>query len=555
MRISNEKQGDKMALLEDILQLQYIQGLDLLTVPQTIDNKEVSSVDITETPDIEHYVNEGTLILTTAMIFQENQQGLIPFIDSLIRSKVAGLAIKTNRFLNGHINQEVIDYSNQHNFPIINIPEKYPLGPLLHQLSNFIWDRRQEEIVFALDIQGKFSNLILNNASIEQTLNEFSKSIQCPVLLLDPFKERIAHSRHYKYHRDDLETIVQHIQHQFKNQTIPDDYALISIDSESSINVSISPLHIFKHYPHYLLVLSPESMPYPISHFVIEQASLVISFILYKNNDMTKLYHETISNYFLDYFQQNNTDATHQQFLTEKLGLRLSDYYQAISINESEHTDLMAYSIKLQEKYLLLSLWLEKHLNAYFNNAILIEQPNELYPIIILQERVPHLEKTLTQLNQDISKNIDIRLQYNMTQPVDNVEDLSDIINQANIAYKHRLKEQLKDTFYYYSDSVLSHLFHSLDSHDIQYFCKNILKELAYPDNEEHMELRKTLKIYLDNQCETTATANLLFIHRNTVNYRIEKCEKILGRNIRHPKNSLEIRLALKFSEKKLYHC
>ncbi|MEH7435822.1 helix-turn-helix domain-containing protein, partial [Bacillus thuringiensis] len=47
-------------------------------------------------------------------------------------------------------------------------------------------------------------------------------------------------------------------------------------------------------------------------------------------------------------------------------------------------------------------------------------------------------------------------------------------------------------------------------------------------------------------------TAKRLFLHRNTVIYRLEKCEEILGRNIKDPNETLQLRIA--FRIKPLIH-
>ncbi|MGW9985807.1 DNA-binding PucR family transcriptional regulator [Staphylococcus cohnii] len=53
----------------------------------------------------------------------------------------------------------------------------------------------------------------------------------------------------------------------------------------------------------------------------------------------------------------------------------------------------------------------------------------------------------------------------------------------------------------------------------------------------------------MDNQCDITKTADKIFIHRNTVKYRINKCSNMIGTNIEDPVHSLNIRIALYVSE------
>ncbi|MDU4029280.1 MAG: helix-turn-helix domain-containing protein, partial [Enterococcus faecalis] len=47
-----------------------------------------------------------------------------------------------------------------------------------------------------------------------------------------------------------------------------------------------------------------------------------------------------------------------------------------------------------------------------------------------------------------------------------------------------------------------------------------------------------------------TKTANALYLHRNTIKYRMNQCEKLLGTSIQEPETSLLLRVALELSEK-----
>ena len=120
---------------------------------------------------------------------------------------------------------------------------------------------------------------------------------------------------------------------------------------------------------------------------------------------------------------------------------------------------------------------------------------------------------------------------------------------QAKFTYNERQKNGINDTVLYYKDNGFEQLFNHLDQNEIIYFCKAVLKDLAYPADSSKADLRKTLDTYLKNQGEITQTSNELFIHRNTVNYRINRCEELLSVKVNSPEASLNIRLALELSK------
>ncbi|WP_421384047.1 PucR family transcriptional regulator [Bacillus salacetis] len=60
----------------------------------------------------------------------------------------------------------------------------------------------------------------------------------------------------------------------------------------------------------------------------------------------------------------------------------------------------------------------------------------------------------------------------------------------------------------------------------------------------EDEELRKTIKTYLENQSNTSQTAKVLFMHRNSVQYRIDKFIERIGIDIKTFQGALTVYLA-----------
>ena len=60
--------------------------------------------------------------------------------------------------------------------------------------------------------------------------------------------------------------------------------------------------------------------------------------------------------------------------------------------------------------------------------------------------------------------------------------------------------------------------------------------------------LLKTLKVWFENHCDHTKTAELLHIHRNTLRYRIDKVAQATALDIRHYDQKVMLYLALHLS-------
>jgi sugar diacid utilization regulator len=76
-------------------------------------------------------------------------------------------------------------------------------------------------------------------------------------------------------------------------------------------------------------------------------------------------------------------------------------------------------------------------------------------------------------------------------------------------------------------------------------FAQTLLAPLAAHDARRGSDLIPTLRVWLRTGCSTTATAEELVVHRNTVGYRLGRIEQLTGRTLRGVDTRLELQLAL----------
>lgn len=540
-----------MKTLTDILKAPRFSDLTLLTKGVATE-VIITSVEITETPDIANFTSTDTLLLTTAMYYKNRQYELKELINSLTKVGVAGLVIKLGRFID-EVDEDVIRYAQKKNFPLLSIPGTKPLGAEMQKLSSFINNTKTEQISYALDIQKQFSNLIINDAPLDKIITELGNILCCPVLLLNPFKEVLAHSKDFEQIKITDSSLIEQLMDltSFKQKSTT---RFVQMDAQTKVEVAIFPIKSNNYFPYYLVVLSPEKIPYPVSEFTIEQALLILSFVLLKNEKIEASQKQIKSDYFYNLVERQEhkiTDTKRWMAYDIHFGIRFSHFYQIIYVslkNEGEH----AHYVKLnEEKMNLAYLWLNDKLSEYFEDAVIFPEKNSHNLVILLQNKVDldKVGETLGIVNQLLLQRLPIEIVFSCGQACENFDKISTSLVEAKLMFEERRSKDIDDLFIAYRPKGILNLFDNLHDDEIKYFCEHILKELAYPVDPMYQELRKTLKTFLDNQCEITKTANTLFVHRNTVKYRIDNCESILGMKVNVPKNSLNLRLALELSE------
>jgi purine catabolism regulator len=94
--------------------------------------------------------------------------------------------------------------------------------------------------------------------------------------------------------------------------------------------------------------------------------------------------------------------------------------------------------------------------------------------------------------------------------------------------------------------SVHRLLFQMQGQRELQRFCEETIGQLVEYDKKHNSMLVKTLSIYFENLGNLTQTADALYIHRNTLQYRMDRIADIAKIDIDNPDTRLAVQLALK---------
>ena len=541
-----------MKILAEVLALPRFSDLQLLSSHSNL-TQPLESVEITETPDVADFIPKNVMILTTAMIYKDDQEKLKPFIDSLKQAECTALGIKVGRFLD-EISPEIVAYASAVDLPLIKIPSTQPLGGLLHEIVGYLRDSKTEQMSVAFDIQKRFSTLLMQDVDATRFIAEFAKILNAPIILLSPWQQVIAHSNYFYGNQKSAEFFIKQLSKDHFQQ-LAQEKKIFRLQDERQENIQVAgfPIRVNDYFPYYLLVLSPEQIPYPISEFAIDQAILVLTFMLFKNQKIAESF-EHLKTDFLDRLLDTHQEALskHQNWLELWKNYRLinSDYYQlaiVYGVTKPENETHIRYQ---QAEGQLIFQWLKEQLPEILPDVALFKLKNQNKSILIFQSKKNDHLMILHNLAERLQQALPITIRFALGNAYENLEDLPNSYIEASSTLEASLHAQKPATVQLFHPKGLAGLFEKIGTEDVEYFCQQQLKELAYPTEPTLQELRKTLKVFLDFNCEITKTANALYLHRNTIKYRMNQCEKLLDTSIQEPETSLLLRVALELSEK-----
>lgn len=541
-----------MKILAEVLALPRFSDLQLLSSHSNL-TQPLESVEITETPDVADFIPKNVMILTTAMIYKDDQEKLKPFIDSLKQAECTALGIKVGRFLD-EISPEIVAYASAVDLPLIKIPSTQPLGGLLHEIVGYLRDSKTEQMSVAFDIQKRFSTLLMQDVDATRFIAEFAKILNAPIILLSPWQQVIAHSNYFYGNQKSAEFFIEQLSKDHFQQ-LAQEKKIFRLQDERQENIQVAgfPIRVNDYFPYYLLVLSPEQIPYPISEFAIDQAILVLTFMLFKNQKIAESF-EHLKTDFLDRLLDTHQEALskHQNWLELWKNYRLinSNYYQlaiVYGVTKPENETHIRYQ---QAEGQLIFQWLKEQLPEILPDVALFKLKNQNKSILIFQSKKNDHLMILQNLAERLQQALPITIRFALGNAYENLEDLPNSYIEASSTLEASLHAQKPATVQLFHPKGLAGLFEKIGTEDVEYFCQQQLKELAYPTEPTLQELRKTLKVFLDFNCEITKTANALYLHRNTIKYRMNQCEKLLDTSIQEPETSLLLRVALELSGK-----
>lgn len=176
--------------------------------------------------------------------------------------------------------------------------------------------------------------------------------------------------------------------------------------------------------------------------------------------------------------------------------------------------------------------------DAYF--VILLQ-----FPASIEEPAKQFIEEKLEEFQQKAFSNLKVSLSFGVGHFATDITDIPITYKESVEAWEHGFDLYHHKFINFYEAKQLKELIRLIPEQNLQKFYENTLRSLSYPKSKDEEDLVNTLIVYLDHHCEIAITAKKLYVHRNTVKYRIAKCEEILNYSVHDSENSLHLRMAL----------
>lgn len=155
----------------------------------------------------------------------------------------------------------------------------------------------------------------------------------------------------------------------------------------------------------------------------------------------------------------------------------------------------------------------------YLQNATLVVYENQLI-ILIKNDDVVKINKLEEFL---LSK----KLYLGISDIFIDLYDFQDAFLQAKNALKYQALIPYQNHIIFYDCVKEYHIYSSMSSKQLLHFCHPAIIKLNQYDELHHTDYTNTLYLFLINHKSIQETSSRLYVHRNTIIYRVEKIKEI----------------------------
>ncbi|WP_225753358.1 PucR family transcriptional regulator ligand-binding domain-containing protein [Actinotalea sp. Marseille-Q4924] len=172
-----------MVTVREIMTLAPLHGTYVLAGASGLD-RVVTGVNVMEVPDIEEYVKEGELLLTTAYPVRDRPERLVELLPVLRARGLAGLAIKPLRYLE-RLPDRLAQQADALGFPVLIVPDGTSFNEVIGSVLAVVLAEYGAEPARTEAIRERLTGIALSGGGLEEIARTLAGALDRSVTIVD----------------------------------------------------------------------------------------------------------------------------------------------------------------------------------------------------------------------------------------------------------------------------------------------------------------------------------------------------------------------------------
>lgn len=502
------------------------------------ESRIVKSVNVMDAPDIADWTKSGEMLFTTAFAMKDNPQETVNLLRKLNDRGAAGLGIKLGRFWT-ELPQIVVEEADRLHFPIIEMPFQFTFSDQMNALFNAEYRRNTHLLQTVLEKQKKLMQFGLKQDNMLSMFGLISDILGYPMAVVGARGQILYNTSTWNH-----EQLAQNWPSKRK-------FGWVYAGKDRAYRVG---LYQQEDEPLGHLIIIPDVVLLAnVEEGLFQQAADILTFHMsYTFRSHVEASAERDIQKNLVRYLEKGTSL--EEFLeqAEARGLFIfTGAYQCV-ISKSRPESLV--EDKPQEKLKKLKQNVESHAKSGLLRGHHFVLKDLMFSIYSTTQADGFPEEELSQLLtkyagdagcMEEAGEIVFYSSAMKLKPTALREAYMECVETQRMA----TKLELPDRVLHFETIEFAHLFQNVSSTMMEDYCAKILRPLLEKDPEYSQEMIRTLEVFIRNDGQVSEAAKQLFIHRNTVTYRLEKISDLLQVDFKKVNDLLKLKAVFLFRQ------
>ena len=489
-------------------------------------DREVKRITVAELPDILDWLMGGELVCTTGYFLVDDVELQTKWIARMNEKGIAALILKPDRFL-GSIPEEMIRLADACDFPIISMPKETKWPTVIANVMDIIISMQNEQLSILFKSHNALTQMLFSLKPPEIIVREIASQSQAPVVLMDRSMELIS-SVYDGEENGDLwarfsSEWLARLKGEIRNCTAENEVHFFPTDNRewSVEGVYITPIIADIHHFGWLLVMATEDSDERFLSEFVRSSAIILSL--------------SFLNRYTPFILETTEKARYIGMLSGEINVPEKEFAEAsniLGLTANRKTQIVV--VKLNEEISQFAFkQIQSIARSYDNQVTVLLSQNQL---VFFLHPPAHIgdDNTLAQSVQmveqialywkDVSGGWFVGFSHVFRCTESN---LKEAYNEAVICLKKA--ERTGQNMVSYKNLGLDKLYALIpDQRKLMHLSASLLQPLQQYDKKNHTQMQETLYAYLRNNRNKTLTSQELYIHQNTLSYRLDRIKTLL---------------------------
>jgi PucR family transcriptional regulator, purine catabolism regulatory protein len=517
--------------LRELLATPILVGAEVLAGAAGLD-RPVERLNIMEVPDILPWVKPHEFLLTTAYPLRGRQASLPALVEELDDAGLAGIGIKLGRYLDT-LPAELLARADVRGFPVVALPSHVGFDEILHEVLTDILNRQARALERSHRIHRAFLQLVLRGHGLREIVRDLAELLDTPAAIVAPDGRVVAAARLADLGLGTATTVA--VDRARGCAVTCDDRELACL----AVPISAGP----RDHGH-VVAFAPAGIPTD-DVAALEHAATVAALAITKELEVQAVEDKYRSDLMHDLLQQvDDPDDLRRRAsafgwdLERRLitlVLRLDDPPVPVVPDEVTRRPPLAAEVR-------------RAVSERDPSAAVVRFSNEVVVLMAPfdgDDARHHARAFASCLAEEAARSVGGTVSVGLSRPIDDLTHAATGYQQASraLAIGRRVHGPAAVAHF---DELGVHRVLALveDATELRAFAAEVLGSLA-DDTPAARDLRRTLRALLDAGGNVAEAARALHFHYNTLRYRIDKLEGLLGPFMHDARVRLDVSLAL----------